>query len=658
MTIVKRLCFFFLLIAAGFPGVSHAQNTTVSVGFENGFIGEYANAAHLPDRIRTFSTLGINSVTISQSTNNGLFGGSQGNDYSVTVTLQLTNGTTTTFPAVVNWRDTGTGSTLHGIGLTVADGAADGTSYAAGSGLHKTYLLQTVGSSRVYSDGGNVSGNAANTGLLDALNTYRTSAPASTTPSALTSIITASQTSILADGTSTSTITVQLKDVNGLDLTTGGNAVTLSTTAGALSNVIDNNDGTYTATLTSSTSVTTATINGTVGGYTISDDATVGFTSNASISGAVKRASGVGVSGRTVILLNNSGQAVATATTGAGGAYTFANVAPGTYGIDFESTGNYKTKGKSSTGNNSSNSVRSIGVNASSTVTAVDGVVIDPAGVVYSSSARTSISNAIVSLYYNGSKVSNSWLDLTLGGGNDQTTGSDGAYTFVLNGSASSSPGSYELRVVAPSGFNNSASTVIPAGGTYTPALGGGIELIQPQSTAPTGAEATTYYLLFNFTTGANAASTSNGVSNNHIPLDPVPVISIANTTDASEPSTNGVVTVSLSAASATDTVIAYSVAGSATSGTDYTALSGTVTVAAGQTSATIGVAVMDDSLVEGAETVVVTLTSVTSGTATLSGTASALTATNSIADNDVATVSIANTTDASEPSTNGVVTV
>ena len=129
----------------------------------------------------------------------------------------------------------------------------------------------------------------------------------------------------------------------------------------------------------------------------------------------------------------------------------------------------------------------------------------------------------------------------------------------------------------------------------------------------------------------------------------------IANTTNGAEPATNGVMTVTQTAVSATNTVIAYSVAGTATSGTDYTALSGTVTVLAGATTATISIPVINDAIVETSETVIVTLTSITSGLATLGAT---LTATNTIADNDSATVTIANTTNGAEPATNGVMTV
>ncbi len=75
---------------------------------------------------------------------------------------------------------------------------------------------------------------------------------------------------------------------------------------------------------------------------------------------------------------------------------------------------------------------------------------------------------------------------------------------------------------------------------------------------------------------------------------------------------------------------------GTATAGSDYISLSGTVTIAAGSTTADIDVAVLDDVLVEGTETVVVTLSSITSGNPGIS-IAAANTATLNIADNNVA---------------------
>ena len=76
----------------------------------------------------------------------------------------------------------------------------------------------------------------------------------------------------------------------------------------------------------------------------------------------------------------------------------------------------------------------------------------------------------------------------------------------------------------------------------------------------------------------------------------------------------SGQYTVTLSKASSTDTTIAYTVTGTATSGDDFTPLSGSVTITAGNTTATIDLAALDDALVEASETVIVTLDSISSG--------------------------------------------
>lgn len=98
---------------------------------------------------------------------------------------------------------------------------------------------------------------------------------------ATTSTITASPTSITADGTGESTTSVQLKDSNGTNLNTGGDAVALSTDLGTISAVTDNGNGTYSATLTAGTTAGTATVTGTLNGDPITDAATVTFTAPA-----------------------------------------------------------------------------------------------------------------------------------------------------------------------------------------------------------------------------------------------------------------------------------------------------------------------------------------------------------------------------------------
>ena len=87
--------------------------------------------------------------------------------------------------------------------------------------------------------------------------------------------------------------------------------------------------------------------------------------------------------------------------------------------------------------------------------------------------------------------------------------------------------------------------------------------------------------------------------------------VSVARISDGAEPSTNGKFRVTQSAVSYSDTVVHYSVTGTATpgAGNDYTTLTGTATIVAGATTADIDVAVLDDAIAEATETVIVTLT-------------------------------------------------
>jgi Calx-beta domain len=135
------------------------------------------------------------------------------------------------------------------------------------------------------------------------------------------------------------------------------------------------------------------------------------------------------------------------------------------------------------------------------------------------------------------------------------------------------------------------------------------------------------------------------------------PTVTIANTTNGTETGpANGVMTLTLSAVRVTNVTVAYTVGGTATSGLDYTALSGTATIIAGSLTGTISIPVINDTAVENAETVIVTLTSVTSGAATIGTT---VVATNTIADNDSASVSITNTSNGTEAGpANGVLTI
>ena len=91
------------------------------------------------------------------------------------------------------------------------------------------------------------------------------------------STINVSTASIPADGTTTSTITIQLKDSSNNNLTTTGGNVQVFTSAGTLGLITDNNNGTYTLTLTSSQLSEVATITFSVNGVSSSNSTSVSF---------------------------------------------------------------------------------------------------------------------------------------------------------------------------------------------------------------------------------------------------------------------------------------------------------------------------------------------------------------------------------------------
>ncbi|MBI4502367.1 MAG: hypothetical protein HY700_14550 [Gemmatimonadetes bacterium] len=82
-------------------------------------------------------------------------------------------------------------------------------------------------------------------------------------------VMTADAVDVKADGVSTATILVEVKDANRVTLTQGGDDVALSTTRGTLSPVVDLHTGFYSAKLTSTTAGK-ATVSGSVNGQLIS----------------------------------------------------------------------------------------------------------------------------------------------------------------------------------------------------------------------------------------------------------------------------------------------------------------------------------------------------------------------------------------------------
>jgi autotransporter-associated beta strand protein len=90
-------------------------------------------------------------------------------------------------------------------------------------------------------------------------------------------MLSATPASVVADGVSTSLVKLQSRDLNGVNLTSGGSSVAFATTLGTLGGTTDNGDGTYQATLTAPTTLGSAKITAKLGGTAI---ATIGTATN------------------------------------------------------------------------------------------------------------------------------------------------------------------------------------------------------------------------------------------------------------------------------------------------------------------------------------------------------------------------------------------
>ena len=154
-----------------------AQTTTLTATFARGAIAEYRNGPNGTDNARLFSTLGIASMTVSQQSSNGSWGGSQGNDTAITAKITFTNGMTTSFPAAINWvKNAGQGS-FDWIGLTIGASTTVADGYPLTTGREKTYILQFAQSgfdmtAAVQADPNSLDGSANAGAAISALNLY------------------------------------------------------------------------------------------------------------------------------------------------------------------------------------------------------------------------------------------------------------------------------------------------------------------------------------------------------------------------------------------------------------------------------------------------------------------------------------------------------
>ena len=242
--------------------------------------------------------------------------------------------------------------------------------------------------------------------------------------------------------------------------------------------------------------------------------------------------------------------------------------------------------------------------------------------------------------------IATSVATATEGGGNGEytvsmttTSATDTTVNFAASGSAVSSD--YTLS-------SGGSSVVIPAGSSAVT-----IDVVAVDDTIVEPAEDLILTLTStgNPSIGVDATPATVDILDNS---DTGDVIITANDASAAEPSgDNGQFTVTMSNPSSTATTVDFSVTGSATEGADYSNIGTSVLIPANTTTATIDVTVIDDSLIEGAETVTLTLTGTSNGSI---GLGSTISGTVTIANDDATTLTISATdAAAAEPNDNGL---
>jgi hypothetical protein len=137
-------------------------------------------------------------------------------------------------------------------------------------------------------------------------------------PSTATSTVSSSVTTLVAEDTNSTTVTITLKDAQGNLLTTGGATVGLAVSPvtsgfnnlGSVGSVTDRNNGTYTATYTAGTKVQSVRFSATLNGNAISDTSQLSLTHGAAYQIAVQTnpvggASGSQLSTQPVVLIQD-----------------------------------------------------------------------------------------------------------------------------------------------------------------------------------------------------------------------------------------------------------------------------------------------------------------------------------------------------------------
>ena len=195
-------------------------------------------------------------------------------------------------------------------------------------------------------------------------------------------------------------------------------------------------------------------------------------------------------------------------------------------------------------------------------------------------------------------------------------------FTVTLSAAAT---GPVTVAYATSNGTASASSDYTAQSGTLTFAAGETSKVVRVQVSGDTAVEANeTLTLALSSPSGATIADgTAIGTITND-DTAPLPALSVADATvsEGNSGAKDLAFTVSLSAAATGPVTVAYVTNnGTATAGSDYTAASGTLTFAAGETSKVVHVQVSGDTAVEGNETLTLTLAS-PSGATIADGTA------------------------------------
>lgn len=196
--------------------------------------------------------------------------------------------------------------------------------------------------------------------------------------------------------------------------------------------------------------------------------------------------------------------------------------------------------------------------------------------------------------------------------------GNSGTATLAFTVTPSlSSSSTVTVNYATAEGTAAAGSDYAHASGTLTFAPGGTSKVVNVMVNGDTVAEPNEALTLTlsSPTNGTLGRATATGTILND---EPLPVLSIAGTTvvEGSSGSTNADLVVMLSPAAASNVTVHYATLnGSAMAGSDYTAKSGTLTFAPGETSKTTSIVVLGDGVEESSESFSVVLSSLTGAT-------------------------------------------